>query len=501
MSCTVTIKTAKGEIAVRAEKGSKLLPLLIQQGIYADAPCGGNGTCGRCLVRVSGEVSPMTERERHLLGSREGRLACICEAMGDCTVEVDPKAEKMAVQVDSYTCKEFELTPRKGVGAAIDIGTTTVAVYIYDLSSGELTDVFSEVNRQRIFGADVVSRIEYSVKNGHTALSNTVISQINSMLGGRRPDRVTVAGNTVMEHLLAGLDPSGMARVPFTTRSLFGGSFTPSEGLLEAGEVYLLPAVSAFVGGDMTGAVVAAGLDEDGPARMLVDIGTNGEIALRSEGRLLCCATAAGPAFEGCGISCGMGGLPGAVRGIRLGKKGLELSVIGNTRPVGICGSGLIDALAVMLELGAMDETGRLDEDCEGVFEENGELCFRISEDITLTQGDIRAVQTAKAAICGGMLTLIKRAGLEPCDISTLYIAGGFGSGIDPENAGKIGLYPSELSKKTVVLGNAAGRGAAAALLNDGARERCEAVAATAEYIELSSDPDFGDYFIDAMLF
>lgn len=507
MSCKVEIIAPDVRKTLFCERGRDLRGLLADAGIYIDAPCGGNGKCGKCIVGVSGEVSPADGEELRLMAGREGRLACMCRVLGDCTVTAGRGERDMAAQTDGESVR-FPLTPGTGLGAAIDIGTTTVVVYIYELESGRRLSARGGINLQRSFGADVVSRIGSCVEQGPERLVESIRAQIKDMLGGLRVSRAAVAGNTTMEHLFAGLDPSGMAALPFRPESLFGRDFSGDFSDIGMENVFLLPAVSPFVGGDITGAALAAGFETDGEARLLVDIGTNGEMVLSAGGRLVCCATAAGPAFEGAGIACGMGGTDGAVSGVELTSSGPRLTVIGGGEARGICGSGLIDALAVMLALGAVDETGRLlppDEAPESalpwIHEDGDGVSFRLTESVYITERDVRNLQLAKAAVCGGMLTLLDEAGLTPDTLSSLCIAGGFGSKINRESAAAIGLYPPELAGRCRAIGNAAGMGAAAVLLSGEAKTACLKLADRMEYIDLSSDRRFTGHYVDCMMF
>ncbi len=520
----VTVFAGGKKYSLGCEPGTVIKDVLNGAGIYADAPCGGNGKCGKCFVKAQGELSAPSPEEESLLAGRDGRLSCMAKAEGDCVITVGNGERGMSVWTDG--CAEDELfSPknRTGLGAAVDIGTTTVVCYLFDMDTGGELGALGRLNLQRSFGADVISRIGACVGAPETRrkLSGAVTGQIREMLSelsrnaGRAPEEIhtlVAAGNTTMCHLFAGLDPSGLAAVPFTPESLFGKSFVPEIpelGLAEDAEIYILPAASGFVGGDITAAVIASGMDRSGDTALLIDIGTNGEIVLSRGGELFCCATAAGPAFEGADISCGMGSLDGAVRAVRVRNGRPVCEVIGNKAAAGICGSGLVDALAAMLELGAVDETGRMlsldeaEEELAGLLgeDENEEPFFRLSEKVFVSSRDVRKLQLAKAAVSAGVKTLLDRAGIGVGDVKTMYIAGGFGSSIDPVNAGKIGLFPAELSEKAVSLGNAAGAGASAVLKNAGNIPRAEELGKRLSYIELSSDPSFMEHYVNEMLF
>ena len=282
-----------------------------------------------------------------------------------------------------------------------------------------------------------------------------------------------------MMQLLCGMPVDGLGRAPFTPAY---------RAAIEKDGAYVGPLISGFVGADAVSAALFAGLDQGNATRLLLDVGTNGEMLLAHGGEIGACAAAAGPAFEGAHIACGMGGAPGAIRRARRLEDGQwELSVVGDGAPRGLCGSGLIDAIAGLLASGGIDETGRLAE----------EVSF--APGVYLTQQDVREVQLAKGAIAAGIELLMREMGV--AEIDECYLAGGFGSAIDPASALAIGLLPESLAGKIVPIGNAAGMGAVEMLLSRAARERAQAIAARARYIELSELEDFQDAFVEHMLF
>lgn len=522
----ITIIEADGSrTALHAPKGKTLHAVLTEAGYAVEAPCGGNGTCGKCEVAAEGALSAATPEEQGLPSGR--RLACRARVEGDCTVRLDEGKRSAGYAVlTEGAAAAFPFRPwaAGGLGAAVDIGTTTVVVYLYDLDTGARLAVRGAANRQRSCGADVISRISYSMTepDGLLRLTGFIRSQLRDLFAAAAADAgrsaaeiraVTVAGNTVMAHLFTGLSPARLSKLPFTPESLFGEGFAADFGaelgLAEDAEMLIVPAVSGYVGGDIVAAALAAGLDRAGAPVLLLDIGTNGEMALAAGGRIFCCATAAGPAFEGAGIACGMGGTDGAMARAALQNGALACEVIGGGKARGICGSGLIDLLAAMLDLGAVDETGRLlppDEAPEAALpyireQEDGEAAFYVAEDVFVSGRDVRQLQLAKAAIAGGIATLLDEAGLGAEAVTTLYLAGGFGNKIDPVNAGKIGLYPAELAARAVSVGNGAGAGAAAALCSAEARAALTRLRDRMEYIELSADPRFMDHYVEQMMF
>ncbi|MBE6954072.1 MAG: DUF4445 domain-containing protein [Ruminococcaceae bacterium] len=519
---TVTIHTADGAVRVcRAPMGSTLLSVCAQQSLMVEAPCGGSGKCGKCRVAATGRLSPRTTEEAAL---PEGeRLACLARVAGDCEVRL---GQRQTMHVETAGLRRtWQLAPWADpkLGAAIDIGTTTVVVYLYDLSSGEQLAVLGAENRQRTFGADVISRITYSMTDpeGLARLSTVIRTELTELLqtaaarAGRSTDEITcatVAGNTVMAHLFAGLSPAGLSKLPFAPETLFDDSFSADPawlGLAPTAKLRILPAISAFVGGDISAAALAVSLHEATEPTILLDIGTNGEMALAVSGRILCCATAAGPAFEGADIECGMSGTDGAIDAVRLADGKLAFTVIGGGEAVGLCGSGLIDLLAALLALGAVDETGRLlppDEAPDAALPylketDDGDVICALTETVFVTERDVRRLQLAKAAIAGGIATLLDEAGLTPADVGTVCIAGGFGAHLNPESAAAIGLYPAEWRGRANAVGNAAGAGASAALCSSAALATLYALANSMQTLELSADPRFTEYYVENMMF
>lgn len=496
----------RGEtLAVPFQEGDTVLAALQQAGLRAvEAPCGGNGTCKKCRVTVNGVEA----------------LACQTPAAQGARVAV-PEQEQGAVIASDGVKTDFPLTPSEGLGAAVDIGTTTLVVHLYRLDTGERLGTCSGVNAQRAYGADVISRIQYAndQPDGLALLGDAVRGQIEDFLNrlcaqaGRRVDEltaVTIAANTVMEHLYAGLSPRTIAVAPFTPLSYFGAWESGEKfGLPAHTRVYLTPAVAGYVGGDITAGIVASGAYRDEEPALFLDIGTNGEMALGcAQSGFLCCATAAGPAFEGAVISQGMSAQNGAIGAVEWANGALKLTVLGGGEAEGICGSGLVDALAVMLELGAVDETGRLlppdeapDAALPYLIEDDDGVRFCLTDAVAITEGDVRQLQLAKAAIAAGICTLLDEAGLTEDGVARLYLAGGFGNYIRKESAAAIGLLPASMLDRVVPVGNSAGQGAAAVLLSRQALDVLDELPRRCNYIELSGHKGFNDHYIDCMFF
>ena len=506
-----------------------------------EAPCGGKGTCGKCKVTV---IKPYYKEvlacQTKICDGMEiivggGTITGVGTDMNEAKVSA---SDEMVVLVDRKS--DMQENPvsvygnhssNAGTLAACDIGTTTVVCYLIDKETGQIIAVRSGANPQRSFGADVLSRIDAAARADDNDKANGGLqmmqSQIVSLLNGFISDMLTecgrtkvclfsVAGNTVMCHLLMGISPEKLGRAPFMPDEYFGREFNPLDiGLENCQTMIIFPAVSGFVGGDIT-----AGMMETVNCRKLtlyLDIGTNGEMALGKGDRYVCCATAAGPAFEGAQIEMGMPASKGAVDKVWLEGRRIKYSVIGNDRPVGLCGSGLIDALAILLKAGIIDENGTILSGQElpilfrsYVFELEAEdaaqssessLAVHIAPGVYITQEDIRKLQLAKGAIAAGIDILFKEYGCKPCDLDILTFAGGFGNYIDKASAAAIGLFPPELLDRAKEVGNAAGNGAVSAALSQEAWESALDISGKMRYIELASYPHFDEMYVEHMNF
>ena len=499
MNNEITVKV--NGIALRANAGLRLSEI-----ISGEKPCGGHGKCGKCKIIVkSGEVSPVTDSERALLDADEiargVRLSCLACALGDCEIE-NFYENKYAQIVTDGASVDTALKPTfNKYGVAVDIGTTTIAARLYD-NRGELLCTAARLNPQSEWGADVVSRIESALGGNVDALAKSVRGAIDGLISeladsakvdGDEIDGAVITGNTVMLCLLTKESVEPLSHAPFDAKRLFGETLSAAElelsSLKPDVNIYLPYCMSAFVGADITCAVIATDLCKKENA-LLVDIGTNGEMALWNGSSLSTCSTAAGPAFEGVGISMGMRGEIGAIDKVKLVDGELSAHVIGESEAVGICGSGLVDAVACMLENETVDETGFMEDDEVMIFSH-----------VSLTQNDIRMVQLAKSAICAGMQTLVNEENIAVSDLDTVYVAGGFGNYLNMDNAEKIGLLPEGVTEKTVNVGNAALAGASMLLLNSELRETSQNLAATAKTIELSTHKLFSDLYINGMFF
>ncbi len=452
--------------------GEPLSALLARLGIPTDHPCGGRGTCQKCTVLVDGRPE----------------LSCQYIVRGDISVELElPQTIHVPMLRPAPATEPLGALAAECAALVLDIGTTTMTLAVTDLRTGRLLRADSANNPQRAFGADVMSRIAYATEHGVDALTDGVRRTVQGMIDrlGVSPCPLYVTGNTTMLHLFLGVDPTSMGAAPYTPAFLEEKHLLPADcGLRGVTKVITLPGFSAFVGADLVAGLHFVGLPESDKWRLLVDLGTNAEILLFNREKILCTAAAAGPCFEGACISSGMSASGGAI--CSYDPDG-ACSTIDDVPPEGICGTGLVDAVAVLLARGIVDETGHMDPPV-----------FYLCEGVSLIQEDIRQYQLAKSAIHAAIEALVRRAGITYNDIESLAIAGGFASVIRIENAVKTGLLPAELADRCTPVGNSALLGTAC-YAHDGFDLSRYIAGVTC--IDLAADPVFTDAFMENMMF
>jgi uncharacterized 2Fe-2S/4Fe-4S cluster protein (DUF4445 family) len=499
------------DITVQARAGENLLDVIQAAGIYIEASCGGIGRCGKCKVYIDGAKllacetivtkdlsvfipSASAEQGYEILIDEENDRAHVSTPDG-------PKPEPGTADEPAASGHDYAI--------AIDIGTTTIAVKLIDLTASRTVATAAAVNSQRPFGADVITRIGESMDDA-SKLSELITAQLDEIMASlisdagvlkERISKVVIAGNTTMSYILLNLPCRSLGLVPFEPAyqtkaeysydEVFGKSSLPCS-------VYIMPFISAFVGGDITSGLLTLEAEDD---FMLIDMGTNGELVYKKDGMLRCTSTAAGPAFEGGNISCGMGSTEGAISDIKWQKDHFVFKTIGGAEPVGICGSGLLDLIASCAKEGFIDETGHIEEGCapvtkEGIFisanKDSGQVIY-------LTQKDIREFQLAKSAIRTGLEILISESG----DVlpERVYLAGGFGQHLNPQSALSSGLLPAGLGGHIVPAGNSSLAGAVLACIDPAAIGRASALTGNALEINLAAHPKFNDLFMDYMIF
>ncbi len=457
-----------------------LRDFLFEEGV--EFPCGGTSLCGGCRIRVVSGDAPATAEMRDAISEREladgWRLACRTEARGAVELEVAQWSQQI---LSDETAVPFE--PRRGVGAVVDVGTTTVVAQRVDLESGQVTKVVTALNDQARHGADIMTRIGHDLQHPGQ-LGGMIRAQVRSMLAPMGDlEEILLVGNTCMHHLFCNLSVESLAAVPFRSPHL--GAQSLPEALLGSPAVFL-PCPGGFVGSDLFAGLVATGLLESAELGALLDLGTNGEIAVGNRDGVVCASTAAGPAFEGGRIRWGVRATHGAIDRVECRDGRLHCHVIGGVSARGLCGSGLVDAVAAALDLAWIHPGGRL---------ENGRTDIDLSADVRLTQRDIRELQLAKGAVAAGLHLLLND---RPLRADRVFLAGAFGNYIRAESARRIGLLPAWVTTP-IAAGNTALRGARMLLLAPSRRAAILERLASVQHVELASDLRFQDLFVEFM--
>ena len=481
---TLTISDAKKTHIVYFEGTPTVQQVLEHNGILMPHPCGGRGVCAKCRITVSGAVSAPDDTEQ----AAGFRLSCRTKLLGDATVSLCTGSDLIA-ESSIQSIKGGDTSHNNRIGVAVDIGTTSVALSVYDLATGNCLASATALNPQSTVAADVIGRIDAAMHGQLKRLQTDITSCIKALAEQTgyltRIDQWIITGNTTMLYLLTGRNPNTLSSSPFEADCLFGEETSFLEKPL-----YLPNCIHAFVGADITCAVLNSGMCDVNQTTLLCDIGTNGELALWKNGVLYTASTAAGPAFEGAGISCGCQSISGAIERVTLVDDTLHVQTIGNAPAVGLCGSGIIDAVACLLDKGSIDETGFMEEET-----------VVISNDVTVNQEDIRSIQLAKAAISAGIKTLLELTDTSEEEIGTFYIAGGFGSHLNISSALRIGLLPEGLQHKVKIIGNAALKGAASFLTDDTLKEKAGRIITGATCISLGGLPEFNENYVEEMFF
>ena len=471
-----------------------LIDVLHEYGV--EFPCGGKGTCGKCKVRLlDGEIK-ITDAHRQKIEqlglSPEWRLACFSRCTGDITLEIE-QFNHLILADES----EFDFHPQKGFGIAVDLGTTTVVAQLIDLSSAKVLAVETMLNPQVKFGADLISRIQACLDGQATEMTRMIRSSIGAMINlmlKKHPvdiRKVVLVGNTAMQLIFSDCGVTPLSAYPFQTNNLGIKTFEPQElgwNFQVIEKVHFYPSIGSFVGSDILAGIAATGLHQKEDYTALIDLGTNGEIVVGNKNRIVCASTAAGPAFEGANISVGMRAVTGAISSLNLVDGNIVPSVIGNASPKGICGSALIDAVAILRKLERVGMFGEIN---------SGEGQISIAGKVNLTQKDINEFQLAKAAIAVGLTILANYLSIRVADIQTIYIAGGFGNYISIENVVATGMIRSE-GEKIHKMGNTALIGAKMFLFS-GSQLRTEILGKTT-HINLEGNPNFQDIYVGEMI-
>ena len=506
-----------------AKTGDNILGIARSLGIDLDAICSGYGSCKKCKVIISkGNNKQLTQLEEETFTKEEVasglRLACQYVVTSDiCVIVPGSNQTKKSLGIK----KNVPYRANKRLGVAFDLGTTSVAASLWDLDEKRKLGYVTGNNKQRVFGADVISRITYSLESQNNLhrlqglILKTCNELIHELLEQVQLDEgsilsIVAVGNTTMSHLFVGERVEAFSKSGIPPTFMEGDSRNANQmGLLSnsLAQIDILPNIGGHVGSDTLACILATKIYDTDETCLIIDVGTNGEMVLASKGRMLACSTAAGPAFEGATISQGMRAIPGAISEVIIEGEDIRLKVIGNVEPIGICGSGIIDAIAGMKNNGYIDHTGRIlksngkDHDLEN-WNPNFLLARMEGEKVvSIIQKDIREVQLAKAAIHAGVTVLLKQMELSLDEVDHVYLAGAFGSHINIQNAITIGLLPCIDVKKVKYIGNGALQGAEQVLNNIVTLTEVKAIRNKVEHLELAQEDTFKEEYIKSINF
>lgn len=521
---------------LRENQPKSLLRILQEKNEYISAPCNGNGTCGKCVVRFqSGETEP-SARDREIFSEKqltEGyRLAC--QSYPTEVYEIEIPQEEEEIEVLSGWQEEKRLFGEHGkaedrihgdnkaeepehavYGICMDIGTTTLSAVLVNLTTQAECQTAVSINHQRTYGSDVLSRISASNSGKKWEIQRCIRQDLQKLIREllqkekimeQQIQRIVIAGNTTMCHLLRGFSCETLGVAPFLPVDLswMEGSAVEFLGMKELDtKVVILPGISAFVGADIMAGIAKMNMEKSERYHLLLDIGTNGEMVLGNHRHMYVTSTSAGPAFEGGNISCGMASVPGAIAHVLMDAAGkARFQMIGETegenqnkqQAIGICGTGMIDLAYELRKHQMIDEYGTYSDP----YFDTG---YELAEKVKFTQNDMRELQMAKAAIRAGVDILIKKAGIAFGEVEYCYLAGGFGTKIDIKKAAGIGLIPAELEMKTIPVGNTVLAGTKEVLLGRISKEELEKIQTMADVINLAEESDFEELYLSYMDF
>lgn len=480
--------------SVLVNKGTPLIDVLHEFGL--EFPCGGKGTCGACKVKLlkgNLKIDSVQQQKLEKLKLKDNwRLACFCKAESDITLELT-QFENIILADNS----KFEFTPQSGFGIAIDLGTTTVVVQLINLENGHVLSSISDINPQAKFGGNLIARIQSCLDGDKQEMQSLIRNKIGEMIQlilQEHPvevENISIVGNTVMHHIFSGLKVDSLSFYPFEPADLSIQKFTSEElnwAVCTTCRIEFHPSIGSFVGSDILAGIAATKMAERKEYSVLIDLGTNGEIVVGNQDKIICASTAAGPAFEGAKIEHGMRATTGAISSIKLVDNKLHSHVIGNVPAKGICGSGLIDVMAILLEQEKIGIFGEIN---------SGKEQIELTNGVCLTQQDIREFQLAKAAISTGVEILLKHFEISYNEIGNVFIAGGFGNFMTLKNVIRTGLIECE-EEKIIKLGNTALIGAKMLLFEN--QSFTQNILNKTSHINLEANPNFQDVYIEKMM-
>lgn len=510
MKIKLKVISKNKNVEIEIEKNTSLLEIIRTAGFYIETPCNGNGSCGKCKIKVK-EFNSYEYEER---------LACTTKALNDLEIKLIDKNTVLKtiyseLSEDTYINNKSKKLKNEAFGIAIDIGTTGISIYLINTNTGEITNKKSILNPQTQYGGDVLSRISYSLNNpeGKKILQKVIIDSINEIIfklvkNEQQIDKiykVAVSANTVMLHMLLGLDVYSMARTPYRPKILNKLDVEAKKlGININGEgiITILPSASAYLGADIISGAIATKFNSKRHNSVLIDIGTNGEILVISKGKIVGTSAAAGPAFEGMNIECGCRAEPGAINTFEIINDKIKFTTIYNEQVKGICGSGLIDIVSELIINRVILKSGRLNNKLDSKLAYRiKDKKFYITDDIYLSQKDIRQVQLAKGAIATGLNMLLEEVNLSIKDIEEIIIAGAFGYHLNPENIKMIGIIPKGFTGNINFVGNSSIEGAKLALINKKSLNEMIKLKDKVKVLELSLEEDFQDLFVKELEF
>ena len=554
----VIFSTKAGDISVGAPDGASLLEAARKAGLVLESPCNGAGSCGKCRVRAFAERIQNLERKpsRHRISAEDAAkgwtLACQTLVHGDARVEMSEAAlhEKLEILAEGnaldvplkpWITKRFNATlgvtdvlagnraiasedgdtTRASYGLGIDIGTTTLVVALVDLNTGRELGATSALNPQARHAQDVLSRISMgSDAEGLKTLHRVLTDELNRLIGElteklsiprERIYEAVYAGNTTMITLAVGKNPQSLGKYPYKVEVEAPAHYNAAKvglNIAPQGLVWLPPVISAYVGADLTAGLLATRLDKLPGTTLLVDVGTNGEMILAVDGKLAATSTAAGPAFEGMNIASGMRASRGAIERVSL-DDGVDYKTIGNAAPIGLCGSGVLDAIGALAAHGIIDRNGRFaSPDSEvgrrwprNLRPEDGRPTFHIAGSVVVTQRDVRQVQLAKGAVRAGIELMLRSVGVRAENVDRVLIAGSFGYHLKTRSLLRLGMLPPGFGDRVEFVGNTSKSGAVAFLLNRDTREEVTRIVKSVNALELANAPDFQPTFVASLSF
>ena len=507
---------------IQQQPNETVAQALQREGSSLTLPCGGNGTCGKCRMLVLGGETQITAEDRHFLSEeslkRGERLMCRARFLTDGAICLPAEqTEKSDEQIQSVGITSIGTTNSGAMGVgnfgvAVDIGTTTIAMALVDQQTGRIAASLTKNNSQRKYGADVISRIKSANEGATQELKRLAWEDITKGMDQlfedchpTRAERLVISANTTMEHLLMGDSCRTLGEAPFQPSDIslrmttVGEIWEQSPEQYHSMQVTILPGISAFVGADIVSGMYDCGLHSATKAVLFIDLGTNGELVIGTKEGFLATATAVGPAFEGGNITCGCPGISGAISSVSMIGDRVVTHTIGNKKPVGICGTGVLELTYELYKSGIMDAQGNLRQ----AYLENGYPVAQMEngDRIIYTQGDIRQLQMAKAAIRSGIELLMKESGLTVQDISKVFLAGGFGYKLNVYKAAGIGLIPRELRDKTAACGNTSLQGAVRFLLEKDVAGKMQQMILKTKEMNLAAHPTFEKYYLKYMDF